>query len=274
SCLPTASIISPDLSPMKAKKFRLPRSCYLPLSILFWVGVWWLLAAVFDKPLLLPTPWAVLCTLGELIQTGDFWATVALSLARILCGILLALLAGSLLALLTVKSPFCHHLFSPVLTLCKATPVASVIFLVLLWVGRDQVPLLIALVMALPIVWSNVREGLLQTDRKLLEMAQVFGLSKKDRLLAIRIPSLYPYFLAACRSAIALAWKAGIAAEVLCLPKSSIGLGIYEGKMYLETDRLFAWTLVVVVISALIEWGALALLKKAQKHTYKEEARV
>ena len=256
---------------MKIKK--LPRWSYLPLALLFWVGLWWLLAASFDKPLLLPTPWAVLKTLWTLMGTGEFWLTVLLSLVRILLGILLALLGGALLALLTTKSELCHHLFSPLLTLCKATPVASVIFLVLLWVGREQVPLLIAFVMALPIVWSNVREGLLQTDRRLLEMAQVFGLSKKQKLLSIRIPSLYPYFLAACRSAIALAWKAGIAAEVLCLPKHSIGLGIYEGKMYLETDQLFAWTLIVILISVLIEWGALALLKKAQKHTYKEETK-
>ena len=253
------------------KSLRLPRWSYLPLSILFWIGAWWLLAALFHKPLILPTPIAVVKAIGSMMQTGSFWFSILLSLARILLGIALALIFGSALALLTVKSPFCHHLFSPLLTLCKATPVASVIFLVLLWVGRDRVPLFIAFIMALPIVWSNVREGLLQTDVKLLEMAKVFHLSFKDKLRFIHIPSLFPYFLAACRSAIALAWKAGIAAEVLCLPKNSIGLGIYEGKLYLETDMLFAWTLVVILISALIEWSALALLKKAQKHTYREE---
>lgn len=245
---------------------RTLRRFYPLLAVLFWVGLWWIAAIGFDKPLLLPTPPAVLETLGEMAGTSAFWLTVLLSLARILLGIVLALVGGALLALLTVKSELMHHLFSPVLTLCKATPVASVIFLVLLWVGRDSVPVLIAFVMALPIVWSNVREGLLQTDRKLLEMAQVFEFSADERLRYVRIPSLYPYLLAACRSAIALAWKAGIAAEVLCLPKRSIGLGIYEGKMYLETERLFAWTLVVILISVLIEWGALTLLKKGRAH--------
>ena len=254
------------------RSVRIPRRLYLPLSILFWIGVWWLLAALLNKPLLLPTPIAVIKTIGTLALTGDFWLAILMSLVRILFGIALVLLFGVLLAMLTVKSPFFHHLFSPLLTLCKATPVASVIFLVLLWVGRDRVPLFIAFIMALPIVWSNVREGFLQTDRKLLEMAEIFKLSKRQQLISIHIPSLFPYFLAACRSAIALAWKAGIAAEVLCLPKRSIGLGIYDGKMYLETDALFAWTLVVILISALVEWGTLVLFKKAQKHTDREEA--
>ncbi len=252
------------------KKLLLPRWSYLPLALFFWVGLWWLLAAIFDTPLLLPTPPAVIKTLWRLVRTALFWKTVLVSLARILLGIVLALIGGTLLAFLTFKSPFCHHLFSPLLTLFKATPVASVIFLVLLWIGRDTVPLFIAFVMALPIVWSNVQEGLLQTDRKLLEMAALFRVPQKEQILHIRIPSLFPYFLAACRSAIALAWKAGIAAEVLCSPVNSIGRYIYEGKQYLLTDELFAWTLVVILISAFVEWGALKLLKKAENPTKRE----
>ena len=249
---------------MMTKNIKLPKWSYVPLCVTFWIALWWLIAAIFNKPLLLPTPFQTLKALGTLAATGEFYLTVALSLARILSGILLALIGGSLLALLTVKSALCHHLFSPLLTLFKATPVASVIFLILLWVGRDNVPLWIAFMMAFPIVWSNVREGLLQTDRQLLEMAKVFEVPKTRALLKLRLPALTPYFLSACRSAIALAWKAGIAAEVLCVPARSIGRAIYEGKTYLMTEELFAWTFIVVVISVLIEQGALVLLKKAQ----------
>ena len=205
------------------------------------------------------------------MKTKIFWETVFFSLSRILLGILAALAAGSLLAFLTVKSAFFHHLFSPLLSLFKATPVASVIFLIWLWIGRDQVPLFIAFMMALPIVWSNVREGFLQTDPKLLELARVFGFSAAKRLLAIHIPSLLPYFAAACRSAIGIAWKAGIAAEVLCMPENSIGRAIFDGKQYLLTKELFAWTLTVVLISVLIEQGTLALLSIAKGRKRKEE---
>ena len=245
-------------------KIKLPKWSYAPLSVLFWIALWWVVAASFNKPLLLPTPLQTLKALGALAITGKFYLTVLLSLARILLGILLAMIGGTLLALLTVKSAFSHHLFSPLLTLFKATPVASVIFLLLLWVGRDNVPLWIAFMMALPIVWSNVREGLLQTDKQLLEMAKLFNVPKTRVLLKLRLPALAPYFLSASRSAIALAWKAGIAAEVLCVPARSIGRAIYEGKTYMMTEELFAWTLLVVVLSVLIEQGALALLRRAK----------
>ncbi len=246
-------------------KFKLPKWSYAPLCVAFWIALWWVVAAIFDKPLLLPTPLQTLKALGGLAVTGEFYLTVLLSLTRILLGILLAMAGGTLLALLTVKSEFCHHLFSPLLTLFKATPVASVIFLILLWVGRDNVPLWIAFMMAFPIVWSNVREGLLQTDKQLLEMAKLFDVPKGRVLLKLRLPALAPYFLSASRSAIALAWKAGIAAEVLCVPARSIGRAIYEAKTYMMTEELFAWTLLVVVISVLIEQGALVLLRRAQR---------
>ena len=247
------------------RKLKLPRWSYAPLCVAFWVAVWWIAAALFQKPLLLPTPLATLKTLGALAATAEFYLTVLLSLSRILAGILLALAGGAALALLTVKSAFFHHLFSPLLTLFKATPVASVIFLMLLWMGRDNVPLWIAFMMAFPIVWSNVREGLLHANGQLLEMAKLFGVPKARVLFKLSLPALTPYLLSACRSAVALAWKAGIAAEVLCVPTRSIGRAIFEGKTYLMTEELFAWTLLVILISVLIEQGALLLLGKAQR---------
>ncbi len=249
------------------KALKIPPRLYPWLAIAFWVGLWWLIAAIYKKPVVLPTPLDTLKALLVLCKTTEFYLSVALSLLRILLGILAALLAGVLLALFTAKSAFARHLFSPVLTLFKATPVASFIFLLLLWVARSYIPFLIAFMMALPIVWANVHEGLLQTDRRLLEMARVFQVPKKRVLMQIRLPSLRSYFLAAARSAISLAWKAGIAAEVLCTPDHSIGRAIFEGKLYLMTEEMFAWTAVVILISILIERGVLALLGRAKGAT-------
>ena len=244
------------------RKRFLPAWSYTPLALGFWVGLWWLISAIYAKPLVLPSPIDTLRTLARLAATGEFYLTVALSLGRIVLGILLALAAGTALAILSVKSAFFHRLLSPLLSLFKATPVASIIFLMLLWIGRARIPFVIAFMMALPIVFANVREGLLQTDRKLLEMASVFEVSSGRVLHGIRLPSLKPYFLAATRSAISLAWKAGIAAEVLCTPEHSIGRAIYEGKLYIMTEELFAWTLLVILISVLVEQLALYLLDK------------
>lgn len=238
------------------------KRCIPLLSLLFWGLVWLLLALLLNKPLLLPTPMAVIKKLLELAGEGDFWLTVFLSLLRIAVGILGALILGTALAFLTVRFTLFHHLFSPPLEILKATPVAAVIFLLLLFMGRNAVPLFIAFAMALPIVWSNVREGLLSLDRTLFEMAAVFNVPKKRRISGIALPSILPYLLAACRAALGLAFKAGVAAEVLAVPERSLGRAIYESKLYLQTERLFAYALTVVLLSVAIERLVLFLLPK------------
>lgn len=223
------------------------------IAAAFWLGLWWLLAAVVGKNLLLPAPPTVLKRLWELIASAQFWAITATSLGRILAGALASLLLGSLLALATSRWRVLHALFSPLISVIKSTPVASFIILVLIWVGRDILPVVIVLLMALPVVWANVSEGIFRTDKLLLEMAKLFRFSRIKTLRRVYIPSVMPYFLSACRSCLGLAWKAGVAAEILTVPSVSIGKMIYESKLYLETVDLFAWTLVVIVCSLVIE---------------------
>lgn len=236
------------------------------LATLFWVAAWYLLAFFVGNSLLLPTPWQVLLRLWELGKTAAFWQITLYSIGRILVGTVLAVILAVILAVLTTTSPFIGALFSPLMTAVQATPVASFAILVLIWMDRDWVPVLICGMMVLPVVWSNVCTGIRQTDPQLREMAKVYRLGPWRRLRRIWIPSVLPYFRAACASALGLGWKAGIAAEVLTVPKSSMGRMISEAKLYLMTEDLFAWTLTVVILSLLLQKCVLALLQGRKKH--------
>ena len=224
----------------------------------FWLLVWTLTAAAVGQELLLPSPLQTGRKLLALAGTAEFWLTVGRSVLRVLTGILAAVLLGVLLALLTHRSPLLRALFSPVMTLVKSTPV----ILALVWLGRGAVPIFIAALMVLPVVWANVSAGLAGIDPQLLELAQVFHLPHARVLRRIIGPSVLPHLRAALRSALGLGWKAGIAAEVLTVPPYSIGKRIYEAKLYLETTELFAWTAAVVLVSLLIEGLLLRLTEK------------
>ena len=220
---------------------------------LFWIAIWLLVSLLVGSELLLPGPVQVLRKLCSMMTTGAFWASVSLSLLRILGGILAALVLGVLLAVLTEHSSLAKALFSPLMLLVRSTPVASFIILALIWLGRDILPLFISALMVLPVVWANVSAGIAGRDVQLLEMAKVYGLSRGRVFRRITVPSVLPHFRAALSSALGLGWKAGIAAEVLTVPKRAIGRMIYESKLYLETTELFAWTLTVILLSFLIE---------------------
>ena len=232
--------------------------------LLFWLLVWALAARAVGQALLLPSPLETGRELVTLARSAVFWLTVGKSVLRVLAGILLAVLLGAALALLTHKSPLLKALLAPVMTLVKSTPVASFIILALVWLGRGIVPLVIAALMVLPVVWSNVSQGLAGIDPQLLELAAVYRLPKLRALRRITWPSVLPHLRAALRSALGLGWKAGIAAEVLTVPPGSIGKRIYEAKLYLETTELFAWTAAVVLVSLGIERLLLRLVERGE----------
>ncbi len=233
---------------------------------LIWIGIWQLIAMAVGHELLFPTPWAVLLRLFELLLTADFYKTVGYSLLRILIGMIIGTLIGALGGLLTAFSRIAKDFFAPLLAVVKSTPVASFIILMVLWISRDITPLIIALMMVTPVVWTNVETGILNTDRGLLEMARVYKMSRAARIRHIYLPSITPYFLAALKASLGMAWKAGIAAEVLLQPVISIGKMISDSKILLETTDLFAWTVVVVILSVIIEKMMVFVLKKALKN--------
>lgn len=238
---------------LKNKINNLPTAILRVAAVLFWLAVWFVFSFAVDSELLLPSPVTTLRTLAVLAQQSDFWLAVVRSLMRILIGCSLGILVGTLLGIATAMSRALYELFNPLLTVVRSTPVASFIILALVWIKRDNVAIFIAFLMVLPILWGNVSRGIAECDRDLLEMAKIFGFSRTDKLKKIYLPSIRPYFFAGCSTALGLAWKAGVAAEVLSLPTHALGSELYYSKVYLETPTLFAVTLVVVLLSLLLE---------------------
>ncbi len=235
----------------------------------FWIIVWALLAHAVAQPLLLPSPAVVVCRLAALAVTGSFWITVGATLLRILCGIAAGTLLGTLLAAATAASSLLHTVISPLLTVIKSTPVASFIVLIVLWVGRNILPSVIVVLMVVPVVWANVSAGIAGTDRALLELAMVCRFPRARMLRRIYVPSVLPGFLAALRSVLGLGWKAGVAAEVLTMPGLSVGKMLMESKLYLEIPDMFAWTLVVILCSLVIEKLLIAAVARLGKRAVK-----
>ncbi|NCB50428.1 MAG: ABC transporter permease subunit [Clostridia bacterium] len=222
-------------------------------AFVFWMAAWQAAAMIVGKDYVLPSPYVVFKTLLAIGGEGYFWLSALYSLVRIFVGFVFGVTAGTLLAAATLRWEAADAIISPLLRVVRATPVASFIILAILWIGRAQIPGFIAMLMVAPIVWGNITAAAMETDGELLEMAAAYRFGPIKTLKLIYIPSIFPSWRAACLTGIGLAWKAGIAAEVLCLPKTAIGTELYYSKIYFETPELFAWTAVVVILSFILE---------------------
>lgn len=225
--------------------------------------VWQLAAVAVGHRLLLPGPLDTLSALAALVPTTEFWGRIAYSTARILGGFLLGLTVAALLAAVSYGSPLCKTLLAPLMQFIKAAPVAGFVILALLWVRSGRLALLISFLMVLPVMYGAILAGLESADRQLLEMAKIYRLSFWKRLRHIWLPGLLPSLIQGCSVALGLCWKSGVAAEVIGLPNGSIGDALYRAKLTLSSAEVFAWMVVVICLSALLERLLLRLLKTA-----------
>ena len=236
------------------------------VAICFWLMVWELANLRIGNELILPSPIAVLKTLFVLIWTMDFWKTILFSSLRIIIGFGIALLSGTLIAIIAYRYRLVEELVSPLMNIMKAMPIASFIILALVWIQSKNLSVLISFMTVLPMFYSNVAQGLKATDEKLLEMAKIFDLGLWKRAIAIYIPAVKPFFLTAVTVGLGFSWKSGIAAEVIGIPANSIGKKLYETKLYWMTNELLAWTVVIIIISILFEKVVVLLLHAERRN--------
>jgi len=227
-----------------------------------WLLIWQFAGAAIAQEMLLASPPAVARRLIAIIPTDIFWRSVAFSLSRVGLGFILALAVGAALAVLAYRLRAIEIFLEPFMGIVKAAPVVSYIILLLLFMSSSDLPMFCALLMALPVIYTNLLGGLKSVDKNLLEMARSYRMSSWRKALYIYFPQLMPYLLAACSLSLGLCWKAGIAAEVIGLPLGSIGEQIYRARIFLDTASLLAWTIVVIAISFLLEKAFLALLRR------------
>ncbi len=219
----------------------------------FWAAVWVFASYRVGQPLILPSPAEVLREFVELGGTAAFWQSAGRSLLNVFIGFTAGVAAGSAAAFLTAFVAAADAVLSPALRVIRATPVASFIILALLWLGKSGVPAFASALMVTPVVWQAGRAALRETDRQLLEMARIYRFGRLKTLRLVYIPSVRAQWSAACATGMGLAWKSGIAAEVICQVRPTIGNELYSSKIYLETPALFTWTAVVICLSMVLE---------------------
>lgn len=223
------------------------------IILLFWLGVWQILAMCVDNFLLVVTPSQALQALLTLAGQVEFWRSAFDSLWRIAFGFLLGAVLALLLAAISYRYPLAEEVLRPFMVFCKAVPVAVFAVLILIWWGSSMLAVAICFLVVFPNIYLNTLEGLKSADRGLLEMAEVFRLPYGTRFFYIYRPALKPFLLSAFQLSLGMCWKSGVAAEVIGTPDHSIGGALYLAKIYLDTADLFAWTVVIVVLSVLFE---------------------
>jgi len=196
----------------------------------------------------LPTPLSVLSGLGDIVRSGEIWRHTGASLARIAVGFGGAVVAAVLLGLLAFLSPLGRGVVADGLAVLNSTSVFVWIVISIIWFGLSNwAPIFTTLMITLPVVASNIVEGVASVDRRLLEMGDVYRLSGGRKFRAIVVPSTLPYLIAGMKVGFGLALKVSVVAEIFGVT-SGIGYIMNYSREILATQMVFVWAIVMILV--------------------------
>ena len=216
---------------------------------------------IVNTEFLFPSPVDVIMRLLTLWRENGFFIAIANSFLKIVSGFLLGLVLGMVLALTAARFSIIEDLLWPFMITVKSVPVASFIVLALMWLTSRELSIFISFLMVVPIIYTNILSGIKSSNREMDKVATIFRMPLGRRILYIWIPRIKPFMLSACSIALGLSWKAGVAAELIGIPSNSLGEMLYYSKIYFNTLDLFAWTVIIVLLSIGFEKLFISLLK-------------
>jgi len=226
-----------------ARRVHFPTLVALALVLLAWT----LLSRRYGA-YVLPTPWSVVAGFAEIVRSGEIWTHAAASLYRIAVGFGLAVLLSLVMALAAFGSPLLRGIVHDALAVLNATSVFVWIVISLIWFGLSNwAPIFTTFMITLPVVASNLVEGVSSVDRRLLEMGDVYRLGPGEKFTAIVIPSTLPYLVAGMKVGFGLALKVSVVAEIFGVT-SGIGYAMNVSREILATRMVFVWALVMILI--------------------------
>ena len=150
----------------KIAKFCVPIAVY--------ILIWQLLSMlVGSRLLLLPSPLDTLRSMGEIVSSKSGWQSIGMTVVRILAGFLLGCAVGIGFAVLTSHSRVFDWLLRPLRSLIKTTPITSFALILLVSVISGAVPVIVAMIVVIPMIWQTTEEAIKNRDVHLSEMAKI-----------------------------------------------------------------------------------------------------
>ncbi|MFT8350584.1 ABC transporter permease [Clostridium saccharoperbutylacetonicum] len=234
-------------------KYSWKSKLYTFLSCVFFIGMWQLIAIEVNNDIYIPRIEQVIEATNEIVNNKNFWLIVSSSFYRTLFSYVAALILSMLLGVLSIVYPFFKYLIEPINSFGKTIPTMVLVVLSLVWFDKEKTPYVVGFAIILPILYEGIRNNLMQIDKKIIDMTKIYEVSLIDKIRKIYFPVMKFYFMSIFVSTFSLTFKVVIAGEVHGQPKFGIGSQIQLEKVNFNTPGIFAWIVIIVIISLVLE---------------------
>lgn len=252
------------------KEFSWKNNRRVILSSIMLLIIWEIIAIKLNNEIYLPRIEAVLTSMGEIIKEESFIPSVISSFYRTIISFFLALILSIILGVLSLMYPFFKDILKPLNAIGKTIPTMVLVVLALIWVNKDQAPYIVGFAIVFPILYEGILNSLNNVDNEIIQMCDIYEVNRIERIKKIYLPTIKFYISSILMSSFSLAFKVVVAGEVHGQPKFGIGSSIQLEKVNFNTPGIFAWIVIIALISIIFETVNKKLLKRVYR--WKNEA--
>lgn len=236
------------------------------IQLVFWLGIWELISLLVASPVLVPSPVRVLKRASELVFDVFFWQLFLNAFTHVFLGLIIGLALGLVLGLLAYYNKQVKWIVDPFIDFIKTTPVAALIIILLLWFSAKSISTILVVLVIFPNIYLNILAELRDVDSDIVELMEVYKVGHGSRFRYVYLPLAMNSIYKNLSFALGFGWKSGISGEIMAQVKNTYGNQIYLSKIYLETDSLLAYVILLILLSTLIEKLILLIIDRAINH--------
>ncbi len=225
-----------------------PIAVILMVLLIWYFACWWI-----DVEIILPTPAQAFIHIGAYLKDISFWVSLGWTYLRCIESFLIAFLIALGLAVLAYSKKEAEKFINPFMAFIRAIPTMAIILILIISIAPEGTPIVVAGIVICPTLYQSFLTSLKQIDQKLVEMANIYHVSKKNQIFKFYIPTVLPGILENSATGFSLNIKLIIAAEAMAQTRNSIGKLMQYAKISIEIEKLFALTILAVILSVISE---------------------
>lgn len=232
------------------------------VPLIFWFAIFWGLSLIVNNSILFPSPLAVLVKMSEKLISYSFWLLFFKTGLKIVFALILSQSLGVIFAYLSYRSSFMRGISDSFMAFVKTSPVAVLTIILLVWLPASLISIFLVILVVLPQTYLSLLSSLDNIDRDVREMLDIFRVGSKNRLKYVYGRLMFQTLLSSFSFVWGFAWKSGISGEIISQARQSFGNLFYQAKIYLEIDEIFAYSILLVLLTFLLEKLILYLIRR------------
>lgn len=224
------------------------------ISKIFIIIIWIILSRFINNEVILPSIKSTFISMIKIIKEPNLYNTIKYTLFRTLIGFFISLFLAMVTGVISSISKIVYNLMFPILKFLNSIPTIGIIVLALIWLNNELVPILVGFIMVFPILYEAILNSIINVDKNIIQMANLYKVGQIEIIKKIYIPNILYDLSNLFNSALSINLKMVIAGEVLGQPKYGIGTNLQLQRMYLNTSGVFAWIIIILLISGIFDY--------------------